>query len=315
MVIPAAGLISCRINYPVESQKSAIRKALPFIIKIALTAAAMVFVFRKIDAGKFLEALRGVNPWYFIASFLMFNASKIVSAYRLNVLYRLAGIRLSEKINLQFYYLGMFYNMFLPGSVGGDAYKVYLLREHNKESSTKKLIAAALLDRISGLAFLFLMTGVFLWLSTFHPELPYYNWLLLAATALVLPGYYLFNKWFFPTFVPGFASTSVYSFFVQAGQVLSAWLLLRALHIDAFTWDYLALFMISSVFAVIPLTIGGAGARELVFIFGATYLQIHQPSAVAFAILFFCVSALSSLVGLAFMIGIDKKLLQQEPNA
>lgn len=277
-------------------------------IKVVVTAAALVFVFKKLDIDSFKKSIADVNYGYLALGWLVFNISKIISAFRLNLFYKLAGINLNGLLNLRFYYLGMFYNMFLPGSVGGDAYKVYLLKENNEGASTKKLIAATLLDRISGVALLAMMAGVFLYLSSYSATTVWYEILLFGGILLIMPGYYLFMKWFFPTFVSAYSTTGVYSFFVQLGQVISAWFILKALHIDAAYWDYLTLFMISSVFAVIPLTVGGLGAREMVFLFGSEYLLIQEAPAVAFAVLFFITQALSSLVGLLFLVNIDKKI-------
>jgi uncharacterized membrane protein YbhN (UPF0104 family) len=284
-------------------------------IKFLVTAAALLFVFKKIDVDAFKKSISDVNLGYMALGWLVFNISKIISAFRLNLFYKLAGIRLSGLLNLRFYYLGMFYNMFLPGSVGGDAYKVYLLKENNEDASTKKLIAATLLDRISGVALLAMMAGVFLYLSSYSATIILYEVLLFAGILLIMPGYYLFMKWFFPTFVSAYSTTGMYSFFVQLGQVISAWLILKALHIDSAYWDYLTLFMISSVFAVIPLTIGGFGAREMVFLFGSQYLLIQEAPAVAFAVLFFATQALSSLLGLLFLVNIDKKIAHATSNS
>jgi len=71
-----------------------------------------------------------------------------------------------------FYYIGMFYNLFLPGSVGGDAYKVFLLHEQGV-GRTKPLILATLLDRLSGLAMLALLTFGLILLREDLPGLPY----------------------------------------------------------------------------------------------------------------------------------------------
>jgi len=60
------------------------------------------------------------------------------------------------------------------------------------------------------------------------------------------------------------------------------------------------LFLLSSAIAVLPFTIGGIGARELVFIFGADYLFIDKNTAVAFSILFFVITAISSFTGIFF---------------
>ena len=62
----------------------------------------------------------------------------------------------------------------------------------------------------------------------------------------------------------------------------------------------MTLFLLSSAVAVLPFTIGGVGARELVFIFGANYLLIDKNTAVAFSILFFVITAISSFTGILF---------------
>lgn len=63
---------------------------------------------------------------------------------------------------------------------------------------------------------------------------------------------------------------------------------------------YLFVFLVSSTVSVLPLTIGGVGARELVFVLAHDYVGIDQNVAVAFSLLFFLISMLTSLFGLFF---------------
>jgi len=74
--------------------------------------------------------------------------------------------------------------------------------------------------------------------------------------------------------------------------------------------DYLLLFLLSSLATVIPLTIGGSGIRELVFIAAAQYTAIEEEKAITFALIFYAIGAATSLAG-AF-IGKNKK--QLSPN-
>lgn len=284
------------------------------LVKLALTTIALFFVFSKIDVSSFTKSVVNSNIYALIAALIAFNVSKIIAAFRLLRFYELAGVQLSAISNLTFYYLGMFYNLFLPGSVGGDAYKVYLLKQNQQELSVKKLISASLLDRISGVSLLFVMAAVFLSLSSFDLPIAYLDIYLWGLALLIIPGYYLIVQLFFPTFVSGFMVTGVYSFFVQTGQVICAIFILMALGVHLHFWDYLTLFMLSSVFAILPLTIGGFGARELVFLFGSRFMQVNESVSVAFTVSFFLISALSSLMGLLFIQGIDKKLLLKQQH-
>lgn len=278
------------------------------VVKLLLTLVALFFVFTKINFSSFSLAITTSNPIALFAAFIAFNISKIIAAFRLLLFYQLAGVKITPKTNLAFYYMGMFYNMFLPGSIGGDAYKVYLLKQNQQDVPTKKLISASLLDRISGVSLLFVMAAIFLFLSSFNLGIANFNIYLCILTLLIIPGYYLAVKLFFPSFISGFLTTGFYSFFVQTGQVICAIFILMALHIDIYYWDYLTLFMLSSVVAILPLTIGGFGARELVFLFGARFMHINESVSVAFTVIFFMITAASSLIGLFFINGIDKKI-------
>jgi uncharacterized membrane protein YbhN (UPF0104 family) len=67
--------------------------------------------------------------------------------------------------------------------------------------------------------------------------------------------------------------------------------------------EYQLVFLLSSVVAVLPLTIGGVGARELVFILSHEYMSIDKNAAVAFSLLFFIITALCSLIGVFLSFG------------
>ncbi len=273
------------------------RRYLGFLVKLLISAIALYFVFRKIDLEEALHALTNVNVGLFILAFLAFNLSKIIAAFRFKAFLQPIDVHISDGYNIRLLYIGMFYNLFLPGSIGGDGYKIYLLKQQ-QDVKTKHLVSATLLDRISGLVILVVMAGIFLLFSTFSLSLPYFDTLVVLAILLAIPLYFLLVKIVFPLFVPAFFSTSHYSFWVQAGQVLSAVLLLMSLSVSSYYLDYLTLFMISSVVAVLPFTIGGVGARELVFLYGFSYLNIDKETAITFTILFFLVTALTSLAGL-----------------
>ena len=135
-------------------------RMLKLILKIAVTVICFWYISGKIDWNDaWLTIIHAKWEWL-AAAFLLFIFSKIISSVRLQVYFRNAGIELSQKQNLKLYWLGMFYNLFLPGSVSGDAYKVILLKK-SLDAPYKKTSAAVLLDRFSGLAGLGLILAVF----------------------------------------------------------------------------------------------------------------------------------------------------------
>lgn len=293
------------LTTPPPVKKSSPKKYISLGLKLGLTIGSLYFVFKKVDFQQVVDTMASTNLFYFFLALMTFNLSKIVSAYRIKAYYQAIGIPLNNTYNIKLLYLGMFYNLFLPGSIGGDGYKVYLLRQQF-DVKTKYVISATLLDRLSGLALLLLLAGIFLFFSSYAPSVPHYHLLIMIATLLILPAYFMGNKIFFPVFLKKFGVTTHLSFWVQIGQVMTAIFLLMAVSVHENYTDYLTLFMISSVVAVFPFTIGGVGARELVFLYGFQYLNIHQETAVTFTLLFFFVTAITALFGLFFSYGLDK---------
>ncbi len=108
-------------------------------IKILFTTLAFWYIFSKVGFDEVVELIKSANPLHLSLAFLSFNISKIISSIRLNILFKLLNIILNEFEALKLYYIGMFYNLFLPGGVGGDGYKIYLLKKHNNSSITETL--------------------------------------------------------------------------------------------------------------------------------------------------------------------------------
>jgi len=102
-------------------------KVLKLLLKIAVTIVCFWYISRKIDFTKAKDAVLQADWWWLFFSVVAFAFSKFLASFRLNIYFKNIGINLPQKQNLKLYWLGMFYNLFLPGAISGDAYKVLLL--------------------------------------------------------------------------------------------------------------------------------------------------------------------------------------------
>jgi uncharacterized membrane protein YbhN (UPF0104 family) len=122
----------------------------------------------------------------------------------------------------------------------------------------------------------------------------------LAGLVLSLP----VSWWLFLKLAGGnavlFWTLSGQSLLVQGAQLVCAWGLLLALGEGASWLGYSLVFLVSSVAAMLPLTIGGTGARELTCLWGAKILNLDAERAVAVAFLFYLLSTLVSMGGMWF---------------
>jgi uncharacterized membrane protein YbhN (UPF0104 family) len=286
------------------------KNQLKTLLKLILTGLALYLVFRKIDTQQLFAILQTLQwPWL-IPAVLLFVLSKVATAVRLNQYFKNIGLYLSEKSNFRLYLVGMFYNLFLPGGIGGDGYKVYLLNKQFK-TPVKKLLQAALLDRLGGLvAIVFLLFGLFLMvdLELDFLESSIWNALMIGGLILTIPAFWLVQKLVFKDFLPSFWSANAWSFAGQIAQLICAWFILMALGIDEKILAYQLVFLLSSIVAVLPLTIGGVGARELVFVYAHQYAGIEEAAAVAFSLIFFLITAGVSLMGAVVKVDLGKNV-------
>ncbi len=268
------------------------------VLKLLFSALLLYLVFTRIPFSEVWALLKASRAGFLLAALFFFALSKAVAALRLNRYFHQVGIPLSQGSNLKLYLLGMFYNLFLPGGIGGDAYKGYLLHR-TYGTPGKKLAAVLLMDRISGLFLLCLYSGILLawqsipWLEPFRPWI---GILLLAG----LLAYWKAHQRFFPYLQPVFWPSLGYSALVQLAQLASVYFILQALGIGENQLQYLLVFLLSSIVAVLPITIGGIGSREVVFYYGARWLELEENTSVGVSMAFFFITALVSLAGIVY---------------
>ncbi|MCX7743596.1 MAG: flippase-like domain-containing protein [Flavobacteriales bacterium] len=263
-----------------------------FFIKAVISISGLYLAYIKTDITALKANLNASNFLWLIPPFFLYAASKGLSALRLNLFFKNIGTYLSLSQGVLLYWLGMFYNLFLPGGIGGDAYKVMLLNKY-LHSSWKKTTSAVLYDRITGMMALLFLADVLLIFIPIHGSLI----LALLLFILLIAFYLLLTRFIFPDFMPSLWKGYFLSLIVQGLQILAAWSILHAMHIKSDIPELLILFLISSVFSALPFTIGGVGARELTFVYGSKWLGVIPETGVGFSLLFFLISAVVSLPG------------------
>jgi uncharacterized membrane protein YbhN (UPF0104 family) len=282
------------------------------LLKLVLSVVIIWLVLRSIDERLLLATLQQANFWWLLWAAAWFVLSKIIGALRFNILLATETIHLSNQKNLRLYWLGMYYNLLLPGGVSGDGYKIKLLMDAFG-APFKRLFAVTLLDRVGGVIALGQLSLV---LAFGIPVLRQFWWLGVIALVVSIPVSKLIYKKLGvnPTPDPSppaggegsgvglsvWAKTSLLSLAVQLAQLVATFGIVLALGESAKWLEYSILFLVSSVVAMLPLTIGGTGARELTFLWGADFFQIHSEKAVAIAFLFYLISTAVAFVGVVF---------------
>lgn len=268
------------------------------LLKLAIALGILYFVYTKINTQELLQELNKISIGSVLIGILLFALSKLLASLRLTFFIRTSGYSITQLENFKLYLLGMFYNLFLPGGIGGDGYKVYYLNK-NGDQKTKDSIWPFLLDRASGLfslAVLVLLFGLFIQ----EKFILYQNTLLLSliilGTFFTFALIYIIKK----KYLQVFAKTLIWSFLSQLAQVACIAIFLSDLEQITNKLEYYLLFLISSLISIIPISPGGLGLRELTYKYGATFFNTLESVGVMLGSLFFVTSVVVSLSGIYF---------------
>lgn len=103
---------------------------LKLIIKIVFTLAALYVVEQKIDVSQLKEIVFQEISIYLLLAFIVFNLSQLISVFRLQLILNSINVKIKYFDNARIYYKSMFYNLFLPGGIGGDGFKYFTLKKN-----------------------------------------------------------------------------------------------------------------------------------------------------------------------------------------
>ena len=132
-----------------NSQNSKKTRHISLCLRIVVAVAAIFWVCRGQQWGEFGRTIGKLNLWYFAASLGIFIISQILVGLRWWLLLRAQSIFIGFWPAVRLHFLGLFYNNFMPGSLGGDLIRAWYVTKH----TDKKLEAAlsVFVDRVIGL--------------------------------------------------------------------------------------------------------------------------------------------------------------------
>ena len=270
------------------------KKKIFSVLQIAITVFFVYFTVSNLDLSKLFEVLNNINILYLIIAASIYFSSQIISSERLRYILSDNKFIISFKQNFTLYLIGLFYNFFIPGGIGGDAYKSFLM---NKKFNWKlsKVVKLLLLDRLIGLGVLCcILIGLY--------EIIFLNfnfiYLILTLCFLSIIGYYIVKLIFKNQNI--FWKSFLFSLASHTIQFISLFIILYSLGIEDSYFEIIIVFILSSIFSVF--SFGGIGIREYIFLSSASILSFSPELAASIGLLFTISAAMSSLPGLKFII-------------
>jgi uncharacterized protein (TIRG00374 family) len=299
---------------------------LGFLLKAAVGVGLLAFFFSRLDLDQFFRAFSSARVSYVLLALAGYFIGKTITAVRWALLARPLGFRHPLRDFIAFYYIGMFFNLVGPSTLGGDAGKVfYLSREKaaGPEQSRTETAAVAVVsifaDRLVGMAGLVWIAAAALLAYPGHAAAlpavvryvvyamaaaPFIGWLVfgLGNRLLQKVAHPLAKKlhalgsayWSRPLLLVQTAALSVAFHLIQVGcQVLLG----RALDFEI-PWAYACVFFpVVDIVTMLPVSVSGIGLREGGLLFFLGKLGIGPEKAVANGVLWFAIVVATGLAG------------------
>ena len=284
-------------------------------LKLFVSAGLLAYLARRVDFRQMAGFLESANPLLLVAALLLYLAGQVLSAVKWRRLATAVGFHTPLARFVEYYFIGMFFNAFGFGTVGGDMVRaLYLAGRGGRRALAINTVVA---DRVSGLLVLLAIALVSL-LLLHQYELPaaiYWGVIALSAGLLgswrLLPGV-------LPRFLPAenrlrrlierdlapywndgrlLGEVGALSAVFHLSQIAVLIVLTRALAVDVPASYCFIVGPLVNVMAAIPVSLNGLGVREGGYVYFLSHVGVPRDSAVAFALSWFAVVMLAGAVG------------------
>jgi glycosyltransferase 2 family protein len=280
--------------------------------RVAVTLVLLTWVAWETNWQEVGSAFARLRLELWLAAVAVLVATQFVSAWRWQALARPFGFERSIGQLVSYYFIGMYFNLLLPTSVGGDVVRAWYLDGH----SGRRLAAfvAVFVDRFSGLVVLLSLAcaGVVLWPLELPAWIPLFVWTAAGGAVLAVAGLPRFARHSkrvarrldkvrqalralrAPRLLLG---STLLSLGVQAGNVILVWLIGNAIGAEVPGGYYWIMVPMVSLLAMLPVSINGMGVREGATALFLAHLGVPDGTAKTLALLWFAVFLTVSLLG------------------
>jgi hypothetical protein len=269
------------------------KKILISVFQVSVTIAVLYWVYHDPSRrAQMVEAIRNAQYRWVVIAILAYIVVEGAAAFRWHVLLKVQKIHLTLPRLLGLFFIGMFYNQFLPGGTGGDIMKSYYLLKETPDKKAGALLAVVF-DRFIGLVALVAITATLISLRydflSQKPETRNLLWILLGLlgfsvvfliSTFVISGFNLLHS--LPAKFPGrdklIEISAAYHLYAHHWRAtLVAFMASIVAHLATFTTflfaayalgafvpvvDFFAVMPVERTISALPISFAGIGLRE-----------------------------------------------------
>ncbi len=125
-----------------------------------VTVGLLILLFRTFDWPRFWDLMRHLPPWLYAGSLAVVAVGQLLYAWKWRLVLRGMGVEVPFRRLSEQYLIGVFFNSFMPTTVGGDWVRIYYL---GREEGYSSAAASVFMDRFLGLFSLTVLGTALAW--------------------------------------------------------------------------------------------------------------------------------------------------------
>lgn len=295
------------------------------VFKLAVTAALLWLLLRKVDVGPVVERLTGSHAGWAAVVVMVTFIQLLLTGGRWFLVGNRLGLDTPLRECLRLVLVGQFFNQILPSSIGGDGVRAWLLA--HRGYPLRRVLSGIISDRVAAMVVLGSIVALTM-LMMRHTSLPSMEMLTWAipslAVASMLSLYLIGDR--FAAFLSsirflsplgsltrdvravifgGTASLAILgiALVVQGLGVLIVHLCAKCigLELDAQSWLMIPVILLVSM---VPVSFAGWGVRESAMVVGLGAVGVAAPDALAVSVLYGLTQILVGVPGSLLMLGV-----------
>lgn len=301
------------------------KKIISNLFRVLISGGLLIYLIILADVNKIYNILKVVDLKFFGIAILFFLVCLTFLTKRWQILLNQLKINQKFKLLANFYFIGYFFNNFLPTSIGGDISRAYNVAKVSGQKANS--IGSILLERMMGLLATLTLASISLFwvIKYFHTSriiyltLALFILIIFLLANLLIPATFKFTSAILEK-IKIFAIgerinrvlRSIHSYRENKKIILFAFLislvsqfslimmnytLARALHLEEITLGFLFIVIpITFILGLFP-SINGLGVRDSGYVFFLTRVGLTPAGALSLSVLNTLVPLLVSLYG------------------
>ncbi|MBU4486011.1 MAG: flippase-like domain-containing protein [Candidatus Delongbacteria bacterium] len=319
------------------------KKNISKYLRIAVSIVLLFYLFYYlVDFNNLINILRSIKTGYLFLAILFFIMSIFAAAYRWQFVIAIKDRKMSYKACLREYFIGTFFNNFLPGSIGGDITRII---GASKEIDSKEIaLSSVVVERVIGLISLLTIGLLGFMLLNISSGQGYLGISIILLATLTLSLFAVINKRtnialceIIDTYLPKKISESilvylkdfadysssiiklfyvfVISFSFKIFDGFFVFFILKSLDLNLTYAHAVALFSIINVIKMIPISFNGLGLSAISWVIILKSFDINKDIAASIDFLTITISlVISGYGGFLYFFGSYKKNIANGPD-